>query len=55
MPMICKDCYIKKYGKFSDLLPYESEEEGICFVCGEKKQMLCEMWGDYGCVSIEIC
>ncbi len=46
MLMICKDCYIKKYGEFSDLLLYESDEEGICFMCGEKKQMLEEICRD---------
>ncbi len=34
--MICKECFEKKYGRFSELFYYLDENIGICCVCGKK-------------------
>ncbi len=38
--MICKECYEKKYGKYSELCYRLSKNKKTCYICGEKKRLL---------------
>ncbi len=46
MLAVCKECFEKKYGKMSELIFYESDVEGICFLCGKKRKMIGQKYID---------
>ncbi len=37
---ICKECFVKKYGKFQDIYYKVSNNKGKCMFCEEEKHLI---------------